>query len=221
MILKDDKAWPKDAEKHMLFLLHVQSFNAKSLEVIYPDGGIQTLNIAQRIYRSSGRLGERSEPYMALVLIGTDASAPGFYQPIKAFVMPSYSAKTWFPVESYYEREVMRQLFKLHYAYKNTATPFEIIKPLFDEVIQQADGELFGVRPDFIIKTAQRRILIEVDGSHEPEYLERKAQMKALVNQKTPLLSLDAYGAEQNKRLGFEIAKLMDDIKELIEKSND
>lgn len=211
--LKDDSSWKNNREKHLLALVHVSSFDEHTLDVIYPDKSIKKIPIAHRIYRSSGRFSARTSPYIALILIGTTAESPGFYQPIKAFVMPSYSTASYFPVDSFYEREVLRHLYRLYFELLKQGHSFQIVKPLFDiEVSLKGTQEQCFVLPDFLIRQGRRTLVLEVNGSHELDYLERKKRTHEHMKHLGTLLSFDAYLAETENRWNQEITLLMQQI---------
>ncbi|MBA3535553.1 MAG: hypothetical protein H0T84_02920 [Tatlockia sp.] len=194
--LKEDKTWPKSDEKHALALVRVKSFYEDTLEVIFPNKTTQPLKIATKIFKSSGRFSERTAPYMALVLISTTAQSPWFYQPVKANVMPTYSEESYFPVDSFYEREVMRHLYRLYFDANKKGCPFQIIKPLLGiELPSLKDGEKRAVLPDFMIKKGNKTLVIEVNGSMEESYLERKARTHEQMKELGDLYHINAYKA--------------------------
>ena len=213
---EDTTAWPKNIPKHCLFLVKVDSIQDNTLNVIYPNGEIKPICINNRIFYWSGRFSSRTSPFMALISITDSVLKPNFYEPFNAFVVPCYSEGTYIPVDSFYEREVLRKLYGLKFQLENKDICIEIVKPLFDiTVFENTEDEAF-VLPDFIIKTPNKRIVIEVNGSHEPEYLERKLRVHELMKEIGPVLSIDAYGAEIKKSLPQAIAKLINQIKEII-----
>jgi hypothetical protein len=213
ILLKEDNLWKKGNEKHCLALLRIKDFNDEHIDVIFPDKTVKPVKIATRIYQSSGRFSERTSPYMALVLIGTTAESPWFYQPIKAYVMPTYSSVSYFPVDSFYEREVMRHLYRLYFNAKKHGSPFKIIKPLFDiEIPYTNDEESSFVLPDFLIKKGSKTLVLEVNGSIEPDYLERKSRTHKHMGRLGALISLNAYQAELENNLNTEIASVMNQI---------
>jgi len=212
--LKVDSAqWPKGSERHCLFLWRVQSFTDQALEVISPKKTTRVIEVATRIYQSSGRFSDRTAPYMALVLMGTTAAAPWFYQPVKAFVMPTYSERSYFPVDSFYEREVMRLLYRLYFEALKKGTPFQLIKPLFGiNLSANKDEKPVVVLPVFLIKKGNKTLVIEVNGSIEPAYLERKARTHEHMKRLGSLLSINGYQAELENRLKVAMARLMAEI---------
>lgn len=198
MLKGDQSYWLKEIRKHALMLVKVKEIHEQNLEVLLPDGTTKQIKINNRIYRSSGRFSARTAPFMAFILITDSIETPNFYQPFDAFVVPCYSEKTFIPVDSYYEREVLKRLFALQFEWTQKGGALDIIKPLFDIEI---DSEINGVLPDFILRTPEKQLIIEVNGSHEPEYLQRKQQVHEKMRKLGMVLSFDAYGAEKEDRL--------------------
>ncbi|KTD66481.1 hypothetical protein Lsan_0426 [Legionella santicrucis] len=219
-MLKEDANFAKDCEKHFLSFVHVTSFDEHSLDVVYPDKTIQKIAIAHQVNQSSGRFSARSAPYLALILIASTAESPGFYQPVKAYVTPCYSTTSYFPVDSFYEREVMRHLYRLYFDSIKKGSPFQIVKPLFDiEVAPNSSNERQFVLPDFLLKKGDKTLVLEVNGSVEEEYLERKQRTHSLMKHLGDFLSIDAYEAESEHRLNQKIYHLMNQINEWLVRS--
>lgn len=213
MLRGDQTYWPKEIRKHALLLVKVKEINERSLDVLLPDGSTQKIQISNRIYRSSGRFSTRTAPFMALILITDSIDTPNYYQPFNAFVVPCYSEKTFIPVDSYYEREVLRRLFAFQFEWTQKGYSLEIIKPLFDIQIETNDSEMESVLPDFILKTPKQQLIIEVNGSHEPEYLQRKQRVHQQMSQLGFVFSFDAYGAEKENRFNQGITQFIAQIK--------
>lgn len=214
--LKNDKRkWPKTYSKHGVFLVKAKSFNKNGIEAYINAEKTQFIEITNQIIPSSGRLGERSGPYMAFIIVKDSVLKPDFYEPKDAFIVPCYSQSTFIPLDSYYERLVLKNLFALQFSMKKRGISFEIIKPLFDIEAEDETG-VYHVLPDFLIKTPTKTIVIEVAGSHEADYLERKQRMHQHMQILGPLLNIDCYGAELNNRLEFELNQLTQKITNLL-----
>jgi hypothetical protein len=101
-------------------------------------------------------------------------------------------------IQSNYERLVLRKLIHVqkHIAAKNIFV--EIIKPLFDLPIpsDKKENELF-CRPDFLLKTSDKTLVIEVMGSDENTYIERKTGTHALMRLIGSLITFDANEAQK------------------------
>lgn len=81
------------------------------------------------------------------------------------FALPVFNAKTLMPVESNYERTILKILF-------SACSRYNIIieKPLFDLITE--DKKKY--RPDFILTLNKKKIFIEVLGSSSTDYLTHK-----------------------------------------------
>ena len=90
-----------------------------------------------------------------------------------AFAMPIFSASCLMPIESNYERTILKILFK----FCKLLPEVIIEKPLFD--IFTENKERF--RPDFIIHFKnKKKIYIEVLGSNNRHYLEHKLNIERI-----------------------------------------
>ncbi|HHF7380146.1 TPA: hypothetical protein ACPSKF_000640 [Legionella anisa] len=212
--LRDDTTpWQNGIRKHALMLVKAHSFDEQIIEAFLPNGTTQKIKISNRIYCSSGRFGSRTAPFMALILITDSAEKPNFFEPFNAFIVPCYSEKTFIPVDSHYEREVLRRLFALQFERTKQGCHLEIIKPLFDIKVSPGTPEETGVLPDFILKTRNKQLIIEINGSHEPEYLQRKNRVHQSMGELGLVLSLDAYGAEKENRFNQSMTQFIAQIK--------
>lgn len=212
--LRDDKSpWSNDISRHALMLVKAQSFTEQSIEAVLPDGRTQTITVKYHIHTSSGRLGKRSAPFMAMILISDTPERPHFYEPLMAYIVPCYSEKSFVPVDSHYEREMLKRLYALQFEFSNKGLYFDIIKPLFDIVVFQGTENETSVLPDFIIKTSLITLVIEVNGSHEPEYLCRKARTHEAMASIGKVFSFDAFGAEKENRFSHGLAQCLIQIK--------
>lgn len=194
---KDERMWPLNVPKHCLFLLNVTDvIDDKNMTVKMADGTTKRLSVPHQINSSSGRLGKRSGPYMALVSVTDSAYRPGFFEPFEAFVVPRYLESSFIPVDSYYEREMLRHLFALQYQLNNKHIALTIEKPLFDIPIHISEQETYPVLPDFILKTLTKTLVIEVDGSFEETYKARKKRTQALMKNLGEVFVFDAVSHE-------------------------
>lgn len=139
----------------------------------------------------------KSNPAIAVFTL-TDVSITDtpLYEVAKALVLPVVSKANLMIVESGYERIVAKQLRKLQRLLaKACGTRFylTIIKPLAD---LRAPISEIAVRPDFIIEYNNRKIILEVMGSHDEDYIERKSRTVSAMEEIAPVLEFDALQAE-------------------------
>lgn len=173
--LKADTGYWGDYRKHALLLVKASDFDSHHIHALLPNKEIKTIKISNRIKRHSGRTGKLSMPYMALIMISDSVEKPGFFEPQNAFIVPCYSEKSFIPIDSHYERLVLKQLFLLQMKNHADLKPFSIKKPLFNLPIRYLNTTQY-VRPDFIMTTSDLTIAIEVNGSNEALYLSRKIE---------------------------------------------
>lgn len=220
--LKKSYNWPKNIPKQGLLLAKVKSFKGNTLEVICPkhpkdsNADILSFNVENKIYQWSGRYSERTGPYMAIILVTEISETPHEFIPFNAFLMPVYSASGYMPIDSYYERIVLKRLYAIGFDYKKRKQYLEIIKPVKDILVLDDEGQEHYVLPDFIIEASDKTLVIEVNGSHEPEYLERKQRTHCLMEKVGKVLSFDAYGEEKKGALDNGLNMFIRNIKEEI-----
>lgn len=194
--------WKKSFAPHGFLLVVATSVDKHK---IICDISKQTyeIHVENAIKLSSGRLGPVSAPFLVLVSIarlGPDKA----YCPLDAFAVPVYASYLLMPVESHYERLFLKGLISLANSLSKKGLQLNIEKPMFDI---QIEGE--GVcRPDFILKSHHRTIVLEVMGSHEPEYLQRKEQTHGLMSELGALLTFDAHKANLNDTWDDDFSKL-------------
>lgn len=212
---EDKREWPKDISRHALFLLNVTDIQDNTLITTSLDGSMIPVTLSNKIIKLSGRLGERSKPYMALMRLTDSPQRPKFYTPFDAFVVPRYSDKSLIPVDSFYEREMLRALFKLQFELKKKNVLLTIEKPLFPIEVTQ-NNESFGVLPDFIVKTSFKTFIIEVNGSHEEDYKIQKYRTQEKMRLFSEILIFDALQSEKEARLTTALNEFILTLKGLL-----
>ena len=107
---------------------------------------------------------DKSAPYFLAVsaIIGKDNQIT-----LKdVFAIPIFSTGLLIPIESNYERTILKIILSVVNKYYNIT----IIKPLFDFITDNKEK----YRPDFIVIHNNKKIFIEVLGSNNPDYLAHK-----------------------------------------------
>lgn len=183
--------WDEKQRRHGLFVFVVDDIQKKKLTINYSNGDSYILNIDNSI-EESGSLQGRSAPYLVICTLAASIEDEDEYTFQKAFSLPVVSKSLLFPVESDYERRVVKKLISYQTWWQRKGLQVVIEKPLFD--IEVAGGEL--CRPDFLIKSSRKTIILEVNGSHEEEYLLRKKAMAPVMSEIGELISFDACEAE-------------------------
>jgi len=136
-------------------------------------------------------MGSQSAPYLALTTVA-ECDRSGYYDTVDSFVTPILAENNLPPLDSSYERKVLKILLKISRSLLRKVSRVAIRKPLFD--IPVSDNRL--CRPDFIILGQNRKVVLEVMGSWEDEYLERKTRTHPLMEEVGPLVTVDAHLAE-------------------------
>ena len=212
----DNSVWPKDVPKHCLFFLNVTHFENKTLTVKLLDGTSKDITLSNAIKTSSGRLGKRSGPYMALINVTDTSEKPGFFNPFDAFVVPRYSDKTFIPVDSHFEREMLRHLYSLQHQLQAKNIQLTIHKPLFDIPVQVDGEDVYPVLPDFMLTTATQTLIIEVDGSHEESYKARKKRTQLHMETLGKVFVFDAITHDANGHLEQELAAFKNQLRAVL-----
>lgn len=203
MYLKKTKyTWPKEHSPHGFLLVVAEKIDGDTLLCKY-GGKTYEIKTQNPVKLSSGRLGGISAPYLVFMSIASLGASAGFY-PLDAYAIPVYSPFLLMPVESHYERLFLKKLLSLSASLKKRGINSVIEKPMFDISV----GENEACRPDFIIKANNKTLVLEVMGSHEEDYLERKARTHPLMEKLGPLLEFDALKATNNKSWDEDFTKI-------------
>ncbi|MBU0992189.1 MAG: hypothetical protein KJ737_06810, partial [Proteobacteria bacterium] len=94
-----------------------------------------------------------------------------------------------------YERKTLSILRRTIWGFnENRKTRLKAFKPVKD--IRMDSG---FIRPDFIVyDPSYRNVILEVMGSHEVEYMERKKKTVPIMRRYCDLIEFDAYQADQD-----------------------
>jgi hypothetical protein len=193
--------WPAQYSPHGFMLLLADACEDKRLTCQYKNKEyiIETIN---PIKLSSGRLGAVSAPFLVLMSIAQLTEGESF-TPLDAYAIPVYSKSLLMPVESSYERKVLKSLLSIAWSLEKKGIALTIEKPMFD--IEVGDS---WCRPDFILRHQHHAIVIEVMGSHEDEYLTRKQHTHATMKKLGDFIEIDAYAAEAKQEWDERLSKL-------------
>ena len=138
-------------------------------------------------------------PFLVLIVVGEYPEAHG-YAPLRAYAQPIFSGQRFIPVDSEFERVVLRELFKVRRLLDEAGIDLAIEKPVFDRLTPQ------GVwRPDFLIEARSRttgkikRLVIEAMGLSDADYLASKATTHPRMRQIAPLLIITPNDVESDR----------------------
>lgn len=125
-------------------------------------------------------------------------SSTGLYEILHGYLHPQFSKTILMPVDSDLERRVANSLMGLisYWSWKRELSAI-LKKPLFDEVV--AGGSWF--RPDYsLILPNGRRLIVEVMGTDDPEYLERKKELKQTLGGQSDVGGVFSWGEHTEPR---------------------
>ncbi len=209
--------WPLDSRRHGIFILVADKIQKNTNEVLCKiKNRTHKLSFAGVVKKLSGRFGEVSAPYLVIFTI-TDEAKPGYYEPVNAFIIPVYSRSLLVPVDSSYERKVLRQLIAALPRWRKMGIQVKIKKPLFDTPVCTQEEKKY-IRPDFLLSGNGQRIILEVGGSHETEYLERKKRTHRLMQEVGQLINFDAYEVDQNNNWQARLQHLIETITSIFDR---
>jgi hypothetical protein len=170
--------WPGKLHPQGLLIEQIQDIEVRAdgSKWLIPTYG-DPLEVVGRLYLpGAGTLG----PYLAIALV---AILPGQSHASihRAYVHPLYSFDEWLPVDSDLERKTLSILTaKLQFQAKQANNPYEIEKPLLD-IVANAQLPKSKVRPDFLVISNGKKLVVETMGYIDPDYLERKERTHALM----------------------------------------
>lgn len=192
------KEWLKGARPFGILLMVADSIEENTL---YSKIGDKSYEIKlQDIKYSSGRLAKNLGPFLVLITITNFPDKPYWYDAYQGFAVPIYAKNCLLPMESQFERLTARSIFQKWWPYwERQNLEIQFTKPLFDYSVI-LEGKEEAVRPDFIIASKKNSVVLEVMGSHEKDYLERKKHTVSAMKQKWPLVEFDAYTASKKNR---------------------
>ncbi|KKW89358.1 hypothetical protein [Sphingobium chungbukense] len=189
--------WPHGHAPQAFLTLFAPAFQGSSIDV----PGCDPVLIANRVQSPSVRTNVIKGPYLALVVIGQYPESRGF-APLRAYAQPIYSGRRFVPVDSEFERLVLRQLLEAQQHLNRMNIDLSIEKPVFDRLTD------FGpCRPDFMIEARSResgevrQLIIEAMGFHDDVYLAAKAVTLPRMQQIAPVLPVTPKDAER-RRIG-------------------
>ncbi|MCG9657638.1 hypothetical protein [Vibrio mediterranei] len=146
--------------------------------------------------------GVKKNPALAAITY-TDLSTNDvpFFGPAKAVVLPVVSKAHLMMVESNYERVVAKCLrrYQRFLARRAKVQYFvRVTKPLDDLRTPISDA---SCRPDFVLEYNNKKVILEVMGTHDEDYLERKERTVPLMEELAPVYEFDAYQADKDGEL--------------------
>ncbi|WP_313808112.1 hypothetical protein [Sphingobium sp.] len=189
--------WPRGHAPQAFLTLFAPSFQGSSIEV----PGCDPVLVANRVQSPSVRTNVIKGPYLALVVVGQYPESRGF-APLRAYAQPIYSGRRFVPVDSEFERRVLRQLLEAQQHLHRMNIDLAIEKPVFDRLT-----ELGPCRPDFMIEARSRetgeirQLIIEAMDFDDETYRAAKAVTLPRMRQIAPVLPVMPSDAD-HRRIG-------------------
>jgi hypothetical protein len=185
--------WPRGSRPYALFVAVAKQAGNGSI-VVEGRSASTEVEFAGVLHRP-GAVGTHG-PFLVIFTFAEDAVGR-LFTPMKAFAMPILSGDCWLPVESDHERRLLAPLKTLVERAVEQGRPLSLHKPMLDI---QFDGEKRHVRPDVVLSWNNNRFFIEVLGSDDPEYLESKKAMGAVLMRCGDYHPIEAYRASSARQ---------------------
>ena len=211
--------WPKGSRPYAICIAIADKIEDKTLYFNFKEKKIE-VKLSGTIKASSGRLGDKSAPYLVLFTITDTMEEEGVYKPFDAFYVPVYSKSQLIPVDSRYERMVLEKIAqRAKWWVKDKKLTASVLKPLFD-IEEFSKGEIKKSKPDFLIETPNDRIIFEVMGSHEDTYIERKKRTVGFMEAIGEVIEFDALEADKSNNWDESLNNKIRKLSALVFKGN-
>ncbi|PBN42286.1 hypothetical protein [Sphingobium sp. D43FB] len=187
--------WPRGHAPQAFLALFAHEFRGSTIHV----AGGDPVVLANRVQSPSIRSNPIKGPYLAIVVAGEYPEAHG-YAPLRGYAQPIYSGKRFIPVDSEFERSVLRELIKLRWSFERSGIDLALEKPVFDTLTPVG-----SCRPDFILEARSRdsgeirTIIVEAMGSTDDVYLATKAVTHPRMAQIAPVVCVSPADVDQQR----------------------
>jgi hypothetical protein len=180
------RTWPRGHAPQGFLTVFAKGFRGST---IFPAGS-DPISVANRIQSPSVRGNHIKGPFLIIVVIGEYPEAHG-YAPLRAYAQPVFSGNRFIPVDSEFERSMLRALLGARYALDREGIDIAIEKPVFDRLTP-----LGSCRPDFMLEARSRRtgeirtLIVEAMGFSNEEYLASKSATHPGMAQIAPVVCI-------------------------------
>lgn len=187
--------WPRGHAPQAFLALFAQEFRGSTIHV----AGSDPVVLANRVQSPSIRGNPIKGPYLTIILAGEYPEAHG-YAPLRAYAQPIYSGQRFIPVDSEFERSILRELINLRWSFDRNGIDLALEKPVFDTLTPAGP-----CRPDFVLEahsrsTGEIRVLIlEAMGSNDDAYLAAKAVVHPKMAQIAPVVCICPRDLEEGR----------------------
>lgn len=178
------RRWPRGHAPQGFLTVFAKEFKGS---MIFPAGS-EPITVANRVQSPSVRANPIKGPYLVIIVMGEYPEAHG-YAPLRAYAQPIYSGTRFMPVESDFERSVLRAILGSRREFARRGVDIAFEKPVFDRLTP-----LGPCRPDFLIEARSRstgeirQLIVEAMGGPSADYLAQKAAGHRNLEQIAPVL---------------------------------
>ncbi|MDF0490557.1 hypothetical protein PX554_20710 [Sphingomonas sp. H39-1-10] len=178
------RRWPRGHAPQGFLTVFANEFKGST---IFPAGS-EPITVANRVQSPSVRANPIKGPYLVIIVMGEYPEAHG-YAPLRAYAQPIWSGTRFMPVESDFERSVLRAILGSRHEFARRGVDIAFEKPVFDRLTP-----LGPCRPDFVIEARSRstgeirQLIVEAMGGPSADYLAQKAAGHRNLEQIAPVL---------------------------------
>lgn len=189
------RRWPRGHAPQAFLALFAHEFRGSTIQV----SGFDPVVIANRVQSPSVRGNPIKGPYLVLIVAGQYPEAHG-YAPLRAYAQPILSGRRFIPIDSEFERAVLRDLIKLRMTFDRYDIDLAIEKPVFDTLTP-----IGPCRPDFLLEARSRstgeirQVVVEAMGSNDETYLVPKTATHPRMEQLAPLVCVSPLDLERHR----------------------
>lgn len=189
------RRWPRGHAPQAFLTLFSHEFRGSTVQVT----GCDPVILANRVQSPSVRGNTIKGPYLVIIVAGEYPEAHG-YAPLRGYAQPIYSGRRFIPVDSEFERAVLRDLLHLRRIFDHHGLDLILEKPVFDTLTP-----LGSCRPDFLLEARSRatgeirQIVVEAMGSSDETYLASKAVTHPRMAQIAPVVCVSPADVERSQ----------------------
>lgn len=196
------KGWPQGHAPQAFLALFAQEVRGATVYV----AGSDPVVLANRVQSPSVRGNPIKGPYLVLVVVGEYPEAHG-YAPLQGYAQPILSGRRFMPVDSEFERTLVRALLEQRWSFDREGVDLGLEKPVFDILTP-----LGPCRPAFLLEARSRstgeirQLMVEAAGNDEEADLAAGNISRPRLAQIAPVVSVAPADIE-TRRLGAMLRK--------------
>lgn len=195
--------WPEGHEPQAFMLLYTREIRGQELH--FSEG--EPILVSGTVQRPAGKNVDRG-PYLAIVAVGEHPDAKG-YLPLRAYGQPVLSGRHFIPVDSNFERHVVRACLAAQRTLADRGIAATLRKPVFD--IETPHGHC---RPDVILDIADgatgavAAIVVEAMGFRDEVYLAAKQRTHPRMAAIGPVVAVTPDDLDDGEELAHHLARV-------------